>query len=228
MKSSFRMAAAAALMAATAYTPALAQNILTGPTGYQAGDVMVHVSLLGVIPMNYASHVSGILAGDKVHASSGITPEVDASYFLTPNLSVQLIAATSRHNVWGSGNAAGLGKVKVGSTWVLPPTLTLQYHFAQIGPVQPYAGVGLTVAFFYSPSRSAELTGLGLKMGGLHTAVGPTLDAGFDVPVTGNWTANVDVKQMFLVTGTHVGGSAVGALTELDPLAVGVGVGYKF
>ncbi len=225
MKPSLRLAAAAALLAATAITPARAQNFLTGPTGYESGDILVHLSLLGVFPMNYASHVGGALAGSSVHVSAGVSPELDGSYFLTPHWSLQLIAASSRHNVWVDGGAAG--KVKVGSTWVLPPTLTAQYHFAQIGPVRPYAGLGLTVAFFYAPDASSYLKENGLKMGGLSTAVGPALNVGFDVPITGNWSANVDVKQMFLVTGTHVAGS-IGALTELDPLTVGVGVGYKF
>jgi outer membrane protein len=225
MKSSFRMAAAAALMAATAYTPALAQDIFTGPTGYQAGDIMTHLSVIGVVPENFGSHVGGLLAGDKVHASAGISPELDASYFFTPNLSVQLIAATTRHNVWVSGPG---NKVKTGSTWVLPPTLTAQYHFAQIGAVRPYVGLGVTVAFFYGEGSSAFLQSNHLKNGGLSTAIGPSLEAGFDVPLTGNWTANVDVKQIFLVTGKHVGNGAVSALTELDPTVIGFGVGYKF
>lgn len=219
MKSMFRTVAAATLLAATAATPALAENFFTAPTGYQTGDVMVHVSVLGVLPMNYGSGTT--LKGFKVHTSDGVSPEVDASYFFTKNWSLELIAATTRHNVWISN---GSTKVKAGSIWCLPPTLTAQYHFPQIGPVRPYAGVGLTVAFFYGDSKAADVT----KQGGYSTAVGPTLDAGFDVPIVGNWSANVDVKQMFLVTGTHVDNGAVGAHTELDPLAVGVGVGYKF
>jgi outer membrane protein len=219
MKSLFRTVVAASLLAATAFTPALAQDLLTSPTGYQAGDIMVHVSVLGVIPMNYASGTT--LPGFKVHASASVSPEIDGAYFFTPNWSVELIAATTRHNIWVSNGGT---KVKAGSIWVLPPTLTAQYHFAQIGPVQPYVGLGVTVAFFYGGSKAADVT----KQGGYSTAVGPTIDAGFDVPIVGNWTANMDVKQMFLVTGTHVDNGAVGAHTNLDPLAVGVGVGYKF
>jgi outer membrane protein len=232
MKSMFRMAAAATLLAATAITPAAAQDVFSNPTGYfaeptgyQAGDILVHLSVLGVIPMNYASGVGGALAGSKVNVSAGVSPELDASYFFTQNISVQLIAATTRHNIWTTGPQ---GTVKVGSTWVLPPTVTAQYHFPQLGPIRPYVGVGLTVAFFYDPQASSYLKENNLKMGGLSTGVGPSLNVGFDVPIQGNWSANVDFKQMFFVTGTHVGGSAVGALTNLDPIAVGVGVGYKF
>jgi outer membrane protein len=225
MKPAFRLAAAVSMLAATALTPAYAQNFLTGPTGYEAGDILVHASVLGVIPLNYASHVGGALKGYSLHVSASVSPELDASYFLTQNWSLQLIAATTRHNLWVEG--AG-GKINVGSTWVLPPTLTAQYHFAQIGPIRPYVGLGLTVAFFYAPDASSYLRENGLKMGGLRTGVGPALNAGFDVPLTGNWSANFDIKQMFFVTGTHVGGSAVGVISQLAPLAVGVGVGYKF
>lgn len=225
MKSMFRLAAAAGLLAATSFTPALAQNFFVGPTGYAPGDILLHGSVLGVIPMNYGSHAGGALKGDTVHASASVSPEIDGSYFFTPHFSVELIAASTRHNVWVDGPS---GKVKVGSSWVLPPTLSAQWHFAQLGRLRPYVGLGLTVAFFYAPDASSYLKENGLKMGGLRTAVGPTLEAGFDVPIVGNWSANVDVKQMFLVTGTHVGGSTVGALTALDPLAVGMGVGYKF
>jgi outer membrane protein len=223
MKSTFRMAAAAALMAATAYTPALAQNLLTGPTGYQAGDILAHLSVIGVIPENFDSHLTGI-PGAKIHASVGVSPELDASYFLTPNLSLQLIAATTRHTI--TVNGGGLHGT-AGSAWVLPPTLTAQWHFAQVGVVRPYVGVGVTVAFFYGVSPSSQLLGVDDKLG-LRTAVGPTLDVGFDVPVSGNWSMNVDVKQMFLPTAARVLHGAVRGSTLLDPTVVGVGVGYKF
>lgn len=226
MKTTFRLAAAAtAVLAAMPLTAAHAQAFITGPTGYQSGDILVHASVLGVFPMNYGSHVSGPLTGDQVHASQGISPELDGSYFFTPHFSLQLIAATTRHNIWVDGPS---GKVKVGSTWVLPPTLTAQWHLAQMGPIRPYVGLGLTVAFFYDPQASSYLQDNGIKMGGLSTGIGPTLNAGFDVPVQGNWSVNVDFKQMFFVTSTRLGGGAIGAVTTLDPIAFGVGVGYKF
>lgn len=218
--------AAAVLLAATACTPALAQNILTGPTGYEAGNILVRVGVIGVLPQNLGSAVTvtgvGTVPGLHVHASDSVTPEIDGSYFLTPHVSLELIAATSRHNTWVEGG--GVGKIKVGSVWVLPPTLTAQYHFAQIGMIRPYAGVGLTVAFFYGTSPAA-----GLSSTGYSTAVGPTLDAGFDIPVSGNWSVNFDVKQMFINTAVHLDhGAFATAHTELDPTVIRLGIGYKF
>lgn len=244
MKSLFRTAAAAALLAGTAMTPALAQgyDILSGPTGYQAGDIMTHISLIGVIPENMDSHVSapglgvGNMSGTRLGITSGVSPELDASYFLTKNLSIQLIAATSRHTITvGGGELSKIthgGSYTLGSAWVVPPTLTAQWHLPQIGVVRPYVGVGLTVAFFYGVSPSADLnSALGLpgtsKLG-LRTAIGPSFEAGFDVQVTGNWTVNVDVKQMILPTVGRVDHGAVHAMTGLNPTVVGFGVGYKF
>lgn len=224
MKSKFfHGAAMATLLASTAASPALAQNFFTAPTGYQPGDVLTHVSILGVIPENLASAVSKPdLPGFHVHASSSVSPEVDLSYFLTPNLSLELIAATTRHNVWVQN---GSTKLKVGSVWVLPPTLTAQWHFPEFAGIRPYVGAGVTVAFFYgaSPAHSSGFTATSYS-----TAVGPTVDAGFDVPISGNWSANFDVKQMFITTAAHVNHGAIHAITELDPTAVGVGVGYKW
>ncbi|MCB5943168.1 OmpW family protein [Acidocella sp. KAb 2-4] len=224
MKSSFRTLAAAALLSATAFTPALAQsyNLFSGPTGYQSGDILAHLSLIGVIPENVDSHVTGTPL--KLGVTTGVSPELDASYFFTPNLSVQLIAATSRHTITAG---AGGTNITLGSAWVLPPTLTAQWHFPQIGIVRPYVGVGVTVAFFYGVSSSAALAQANEKLG-LRTAIGPSFDAGFDVPLAGNWTANVDVKQMILPVAARLGHGKLHAMTGLDPTVVGFGVGYKF
>ena len=45
---------------------------------------------------------------------------------MLPQVALNLIAATSQHDVSVKGSA--LGDVKLGSVWVLPPTLTLQIH----------------------------------------------------------------------------------------------------
>jgi len=49
-------------------------------------------------------------------------PEIDFTYFITPNIGVELILATARREI--TLNGASLGKLNN-----LPPTLTLQYHF---------------------------------------------------------------------------------------------------
>jgi outer membrane protein len=60
------------------------------------------------------------------------------------------------------------------------------------------------------------------------TAIGPTLDAGFDYSLGGNWYANVDVKQMFISTKANLDHGVIVAKTSLSPTVVGVGIGYRF
>ncbi|MDE8350002.1 MAG: outer membrane beta-barrel protein [Acidocella sp.] len=213
----FGMFGAAALSLA-AVQPAAAQS--ASPAGFQAGDFLVRLRVIDVIPENFSSSVSAV--GGHVNASQQVAPELDLSYFITNHFSVEAIAATTRHSVWASGTA--IGRVDVGSVWALPPTITLQYHLSPIAGFQPYAGVGLTVAFFYG----SHANGGTIKSASFSTAVGPTLNVGFDYALGGNWYANVDLKQMFISTTAHLNHGAIIAKTSLSPTVVGVGIGYRF
>ncbi len=188
--------------------------------GFQAGDFMIRVRAAAVIPENLSSSVS--LIGGHVDVTATPAPEIDFSYFLTSHIAAELIAASTRHDVSAVGTA--LGHVDVGSVWVLPPTLTLQYHVLPHGPVNPYVGVGLTAAFFYD----SQPAGGAVKKFGLSNNVGPAIQAGVDVPLGGRWYANFDVKQIFLNTTGRLDGGVIVARTALDPTVVGAGIGYKF
>jgi outer membrane protein len=200
--------------------PAFAQSVSPAGAPFQAGDLLVHLRAIGVLPQDFSSSVSVI--GGHVDATDQAAPEIDLSYFLNDHFSVEAIAATTRHEVSAQGTA--IGKVDVGSVWVLPPTITLQYHLNPIGGFRPYVGIGLTVAFFYD-SHPAGPT---VTKAGYSTAVGPTLDAGFDYALGGNWFANFDVKQMFISTEARINNGAIIAHDSLSPTVLGAGIGYLF
>src|ERR1700760_2278559 len=109
------------------------------PVGKQANTLMVRIRAIGMIPLDSSSSIS--LIGGQVNATAQAAPEVDFSYFLTDNIAFELIAATTRHNVSASDTA--LGHIDVGSVWVLPPTLTVQYHFFPHERLSPYAPVSM-------------------------------------------------------------------------------------
>jgi outer membrane protein len=217
---------AATLLGAMAFgLPTAAQSILdmNAPlVGKEAGTFMIRARAIGVIPENNSSSISKI--GGHVTATAQAAPEVDLSYFLTDNIALELIAATTRHNVKAVGTVAG--DVDVGSVWALPPTLTVQYHFMPHSAFSPYVGVGLNVTFWYGES-AAKPTVTHFSVG---TGVGPAIQAGIDYNFSGHWFANIDVKQIFLNTNAHVDalGTTVKAHTALDPLVVGLGIGYRF
>jgi len=189
--------------------------------GKKAGDIMVRGRIIGLLP-DEDSTVSTI--GGKVDASNEWTGEVDFSYFLTDNIAAELIAATTKHQMKVNGSSSG--DVNLGDVWLLPPTLTAQYHFAPKAAFSPYVGAGLTYAVFYNKDVAS-----GLRNVKYDNAWGYALQVGFDYSLGNNWYFNADVKKIFLntdVTVTTNTGTVVRADTDLDPWVVGLGIGYKF
>jgi outer membrane protein len=191
------------------------------PVGKQAGTLMVRIRAIGVIPEDNSSSTT---IGGHVAVSAQPAPEVDFSYFFTDHIAAELIAATTRHTLKAVGTA--VGDVDVGSTYVLPPTVTLQYHFAPRQRFSPYVGAGVNASLFYDTHASAPVV-TSLK---LVDRFGEALQVGFDYNIRGHWFLNVDVKQIFLNTKadavTVLG--PVSAKTALDPLVAGAGIGYRF
>lgn len=213
--------AAMALMVLGGGTAA-AQSGNTEPgVGKQAGSVMLRGRVVGVIPMDSATSTS---IGGHVTTTNTPAPEVDLSYFITDNIALELIAASTEHSMKAVGTR--VGTVDVGSTWVLPPTLTLQYHFMPRERFSPYVGAGVNASFFYATSGKGPT----VQSLSLDDNVGAAIQAGFDYNVAGRWFFNFDVKQIFVNTTAHLGTplGAVTAKTSLDPLVIGAGIGYRF
>ena len=206
---SFGQAALCADLTPPADAPAAAQS-----------PWQVRLRALGVITRDNGS-VDGI-SGSGLSYSDTVVPEVDISYFFTDNISAELILGMTYANVHGEGSIAGLGEI--GKTWLLPPTLTLQYHFTDFGAFKPYIGAGVNYTIFYNQSgKSAD--SLDVK-----NTFGVALQAGFDYMFDQHWGANLDVKKIFLRPDfdATVGGANVSGKAKLDPWLVGAGITYRF
>lgn len=195
-----------AIAALAAVSPAMAAE------NFKAGDVMVRARALGVIP----DESSSMNIADSVKLSNSTVPELDATYFFTPNIAAELIAAVTPHSVSTKGG------VDAGNVWLLPPTLTLQYHYNQLDSVKPYVGAGVNYTHFFAQNPGS------LTQAKYEDSFGGALQAGADVPLGGNWYANLDVKKIYINTTAKFSGSAVRADVDIDPWIVGVGIGYKF
>jgi outer membrane protein len=88
--------------------------------------------------------------------------------------------------------------------------------------MKPYVGAGINYTHFF------DETGGGLNNAKYEDSFGWALQAGVDVPLSGNWYANLDVKKIFLDTKVKFSPSGATANVDIDPWLVGVGVGYKF
>ena len=220
-----RLLLASSLLTGLAFAgiaPAMAQDS-DAPVGKAAGTFMIRGRVIGVIPQNSSSSISGAINTGSVSTSNSVAPEADFSYFITDNIALELIAATTKHDLYADNTPLG-NHYRVGSTWVLPPTLLLQYHFMPKERFSPYIGAGLNVSFFYSTSPANNaVTQLAMS-----NNVGAAVQAGFDYNISGHWFANVDVKQIFVNTTASINGGAIKARTALNPTVVGVGLGYRF
>ena len=106
----------------------------------------------------------------------------------------------------------------------LPPTLTLQYHFTDLGAYKPYVGAGLNYTKISSVSLKNGNDVLQLD----NDSFGAALQVGVDIPLDKKWSVNVDVKKVYIKTDVYgPSGASLGTL-KLDPVLLGVGVGYRF
>jgi outer membrane protein len=186
-----------------------------------ASPWMIRVRGVGVI-----THDSGSvdqLPGAGLSYSDTVIPELDISYFFTDNIAAELILGTTYAKIDGTG---GLDGVPVGKSWLLPPTLTLQYHFTNFGNFKPYFGAGVNYSLFYNQSEKPGFSNLDVK-----NDFGYALQVGADYMINKNWGVNFDVKKIFLDTkwtATHDLLGPVSGKAKIDPWLIGAGITYRF
>jgi len=212
MRAILKLSIAALLLGCTAI-PAVADDSVSDPTGH----FQIRLRGVGVLPDPSANIViSGSSIGGKTNVTDSMVPEADLTYFLTPNIAIEAIAAVTKHSV--SNSVAG----PVASVWLLPPTVTAQYHFDPNGPIRPYIGAGINYTVFYDAHSALPNISFANNFGW-------ALQAGVDIPVgNGPYFLNLDVKKLFLSTTIKAASGAVRASANLDPWLVGAGVGIRF
>jgi outer membrane protein len=226
-----RLISSLAIIAASAGS-AMAADLPSKPL-YKAPPVenvwnpwMIRGRVLGVVTRD-AGHVDQVL-GSGLSTSDTVVPELDISYFFTPNIAVELILGVTRHRVTGTDAIAGLD---VGKAWLLPPTLTLQYHFTNFGAFKPYVGAGVNYTWFFDQKAAGAAAGVGVTDSHLHSAAAPVVQFGFDYMIDQHWGWNVDVKKLWLRpswSGTLNGTTPITGKVNLDPWLIGTGITYKF
>lgn len=163
----------------------------------------------------------GLKTNDKVF------PELDISYFFTPNIAAELILTYPQYQEIKSTNAAlGFDNHKIGGFRHLPPTLTAQYHFTNFDGFRPYVGAGVNFTSI-SQVHWTDATVKSLNPSISDNSFGWAVQAGVDIPVGNGWLVNLDVKKVKIGVDVKVGGDKIGDF-NVDPLLFSVGVGYRF
>ena len=175
---------------------------------FKAGDLLVRARAVHLDSSNKDSTGLGLTINNKT------LPEVDVSYFFSPNLAAELVLTVPQKQTVSSNGTA------IGTLKHLPPTLTLQYHFDTSAGFKPYVGAGVNYTRFSNVDLPA---GLDID----RNSFGGALQIGTDFAIDKNWSVNLDVKKVWIRTDLSAAGTTLGKI-KVDPVLVGVGVGYKF
>jgi outer membrane protein len=185
---------------------------------------MIRLRALAVVTRNSGSVDQ--VAGSGLTTSDSVVPELDISYFFTENWAAELILGVTRHHITGTGAINGLD---VGKAWLLPPTLTMQYHFTNFGAFKPYVGAGVNYTMFFDQSAGNTATGgVTITQSHLHNTFAPAAQIGFDYMIDRHWGVNFDVKKLWLRPDWDGNNGALTGKVNLDPWLIGTGITYKF
>jgi len=213
----------AALAVTATVTPALA---------YEAGDLIVRGRVISVDPQDDSSTVRdnyGSIPNSGASVESDIMPELDFTYMLDPHWGLELILAYTEHEVNGGGVLSSLNQIA--ETKVLPPTLTLQYHFAPTSNIRPYVGAGINYTYFFDSEVKGflgEFPGSDIE---IDDSWGFAAQAGVDIDLDDTWFINFDVKYIDIDADAHIKDSVVPDIKvdiDVDPIVWGIGIGRVF
>lgn len=187
------------------------------------GNWMMRVRAVDIQPVKKSDPIAALaLPANAVYVDSKLIPEVDFTYFFSKNLAAELILTYPQKL---DVQVAGVGRV--GKFNALPPTLTLQYHFAPEASFRPYVGAGIN----YTIISGVDLPVVNALTGATSTlsksSVGGALQLGFDYKVGTNSYINFDIKKTYINADLSVAGTKVSKVT-LNPLLVGIGYGFRF
>ncbi|MEK8032394.1 OmpW family outer membrane protein [Ideonella sp. DXS29W] len=199
----------------------------------EAGTMSVKLGYNQIIPQVSSGDLSApSIPGTKIDVKEAGALIFTLNYAYSSDISFEFYAGLPyEHDIVGDGAIKGVGKIS--SVKQVSPTLFAQYRFLdKESMIRPYVGLGLTYAYFYGEEGTANLTAL-TNPGGEATllevddAWGLSPQIGATVKIDRNWFVDMSVIKSFVKTTSHLStGQSID--TKLDPLAINIGVGYRF
>lgn len=179
---------------------------------YEKGDWLLRVGVGNVDPKSS----NGLVA----NVDSGTAVVFNGTYFFTPNVGLEILAATPfSHDIKLAADGT-----KVGETKHLPPTFSLQYHFDTGSAFKPYVGAGLNYTLFFDEETTGPLSGSSLK---LDDSVGFAAQLGTDFDISETMFVNLDIRWIDINTDAELDGAALEEV-EIDPMVYSLTLGWRF
>jgi outer membrane protein len=199
----------------------------------QAGDGWLKVGVNTITPHVRSGNLSAAsLPNTQVDVKGATSVIFTATRMLTDNTSAELyLGLPYRHDIQGKGAIDGVGTFA--TTRQVSPTLLGQYRLGDASAtLRPYAGVGLTYAYFYGEKGSNALTALTAPGGkpthlSIDPAWGVSAQLGAAWRLDERWYLDFSVIKTWLKTTTHLS-SGQQIDTRLDPLSVNLSVGWRY
>ncbi len=156
---------------------------------------------------------------EVVSVDSATSMTFNFSYMMTRNWAVEVLAAWPfKHDIELKDGT------RVGSTKHIPPTVSLQYHFAPVSKFQPYVGFGVNYTRFFSEQTVGPLEGIPLD---LDASWGLAGEVGADIMLNEAWFLNLNIRYIGIETDATLGGDPLGKV-KIDPWVYGGNIGFRF
>ena len=199
----------AAIAAGFSMTPAMAEMAGTWTVGVGAGYV------------DPDSDNGTLLEGAlKTEVDYDVRPTITAEYFVADNVGIELLAALPFHH--DIDLKAADGSVTKAKTQLLPPTLSLQYHFDNVhANVKPFIGVGANYTTFF---KERIYNGGDLD---IDDSWGVAGHAGVDFKINATDAVRIDARYIDLEPDVKLDGNKIGT-AEINPWVYGISYVQRF
>ncbi|WP_322093936.1 OmpW/AlkL family protein [Paraburkholderia bannensis] len=195
-------------------------------------------------------------AGTDAQVHNVVTPELTLSYFVTDNIALEaILGVPPKLNLYAQGNVTPLGSggpaLQMGDlhpfatarAWA--PILLAKYFLgAANNRFRPFIGAGVNYTWFSAVQLNPNIAGVLTQFGGpgghaegaLSNSWNPVFSLGASYQISDRWYMTASATYLPLVTHAHFNAVSQSGQTTLtnsskitgDPIAVFVGIGYRF
>jgi outer membrane protein len=195
---------------------------------YEQGEWVVRVGMTTVAPDDSSNNVNvgGADLGVGVNVDSNTQLGLNFVYFYSPQLAIEVLAATPFSHDIGLDTLGSLGNTKH-----LPPTVSANYYFSEpSAKFQPYVGAGINYTIFFDEKFTSANTDAGFSNLDLDSSFGLAAQVGFDYMLDDKWLINGSVRWMDINTEASfdLNGAAGSVDVSIDPLVYSITAGYRF
>jgi len=215
-------------------------NLMAQSDDYSKWSIRLNVT-------NTFTNESDPIEGGDLEMGNAFGFEAGIKYFFNKNIATELTFWGSNHDTKIQYNDFDQHRYDIGDVYMVPLNLIFQYHFI-LNNFRPYLGAGVNYSFFYV--NEEEIIG-GVHGAEFDSAFGFAIQGGVIYDINKRWFVDFDIKQMFISTDmtTYHGWCGTPAKStytkvtvpcpdynvedvvnkvDINPLSIGVGIGFKF